>query len=56
MMQIQREVNLKQMHTHTQRTDGTKINNNDVNKAKYHKKLRTHSRNKNVIERQTEEI
>lgn len=43
-------------HTYAERTDGTKINNNDVNKAKYHMKLRTHSRNKNVIERQTEEI
>ena len=42
-------------HTYAQRTtDGTKINNNDENKAKYPMQLSTHSRNKNVIERQIE--
>lgn len=51
MMQKQREVNLN-AHTYAQRTtDGTKINNNDENKAKCPMQLSTHSRNKNVIER-----
>ena len=41
-------------HTqHRERTDGAKIKKNiEENNVKYHMKLRTHSRNKNVIEGQ----